>query len=82
MAAYRLGTLYERGHGVPADKAKAMHWYTVAANAGNRKAMHNLAVAYAEGSGVKKDYAQRRQLVHQGREPRARRLPVQSRGAL
>jgi localization factor PodJL len=47
VAQYRLGTLYERGQGVAADPAKAAHWYEMAANQGNRKAMHNLAVAYA-----------------------------------
>ena len=47
VAQYRLGTLYERGQGVPSDTAKAMHWYELAANQSNRKAMHNLAVAYA-----------------------------------
>ena len=49
VAQYRLGTLYERGQGVPADATKAVHWYELAANQGNRKAMHNLAVAYAGG---------------------------------
>jgi localization factor PodJL len=47
VAQYRLGTLYERGQGVTADPAKAAHWYEMAANQGNRKAMHNLAVSYA-----------------------------------
>jgi localization factor PodJL len=40
-----------------ADQSKAVQWYSVAAKAGNRKAMHNLAVAYAQGSGVQKDMA-------------------------
>ena len=53
VAQYRLGTLYERGQGVVADPAKASHWYELAANQGNRKAMHNLAVFYAS----KKDMA-------------------------
>lgn len=56
VAQYRLGTLFERGQGVAADPVKAMHWYELAANQGNRKAMHNLAVAYASGS--KKDMAE------------------------
>lgn len=49
VAEYRLGTLYERGQGVASDPVKAMHWYELAASQGNRKAMHNLAVAYASG---------------------------------
>jgi localization factor PodJL len=55
VAQYRLGTLYERGQGVAADGAKAVHWYGLAAAQGNRKAMHNLAVAHASGSGSKKN---------------------------
>ncbi len=58
VAQYRLGTLYERGQGVPADAAKAAHWYEMAANQGNRKAMHNLAVAYAGGVAGKKNMAE------------------------
>ncbi|HET7086275.1 MAG TPA: hypothetical protein VFI23_15975 [Rhizomicrobium sp.] len=55
VAQYRLGTLYERGQGVTADAAKAMHWYELSANQGNRKAMHNLAVAYTAGAAGKKN---------------------------
>ena len=58
VAEYRLGTLYERGQGVPADGAQAAHWYEMAANQGNRKAMHNLAVAYAGVVGGKKNMAE------------------------
>lgn len=47
VAQYRLGTMYERGQGVPADSARAAQWYEKSANQGNRKAMHNLAVSYA-----------------------------------
>jgi len=53
-----LGYLFERGKGVSTDAAKATHWYQAAAMQGNRKAMHNLAVAYAEGTGTKKDPAE------------------------
>jgi localization factor PodJL len=58
MAAYRLGTLYERGHGVPTNAKKAIELYGIAAKQGNRKAMHNLAVAFAEGTGVPKNLQQ------------------------
>ena len=58
VAQYRLGTLYERGQGIPADPTKAAYWYEMAANQGNRKAMHNLAVAYASGSAGKKNMAE------------------------
>ncbi|HWU56030.1 MAG TPA: hypothetical protein VN175_11060 [Rhizomicrobium sp.] len=55
VAQYRLGTMYERGQGVAADSAKAIHWYEMAAAQGNRKAMHNLAVAYASGPTAKRN---------------------------
>ena len=35
-----------------------LKWYLAAANQGNRKAMHNLAVAYAEGAAGKKNTAE------------------------
>ncbi len=58
VAQYRLGTLYERGQGVPTDAAKAAHWYELAANQGNRKAMHNLAVSFASGTARGKNMAE------------------------
>jgi len=50
--------MYERGEGVAANPALAAKWYQAAANLGNRKAMHNLAVSFAEGSTGKKDMAE------------------------
>jgi localization factor PodJL len=47
--------LYERGQGIAADSAKAVHWYEMAAGQGNRKAMHNLAVAYASSPAAKRN---------------------------
>ena len=41
-----------------ADPAVAMHWYEEAAMQGNRKAMHQLAVSYAEGWGATRNYAE------------------------
>jgi TPR repeat protein len=43
LAEYRLGTLYEKGLGVPLDTKIAADWYAKAAELGNVKAMHNLA---------------------------------------
>ncbi|MEY4707428.1 MAG: hypothetical protein RJB58_1151 [Pseudomonadota bacterium] len=50
--------MYERGQGVPADGARAAQWYERSANQGNRKAMHNLAVAHASGAPGKKNMAE------------------------
>jgi localization factor PodJL len=54
-AQYRLGSIYEKGLGVPKDLAAAQTWYSRAADAGNVKAMHNLAVLHAEGAGGEPD---------------------------
>ncbi len=52
-AQYRLGKLYETGAaGVPQDDVQARMWTERAANAGNRNAMHNLGLMYAEGRGI------------------------------
>ena len=52
-AQYRLGKLYETGAaGVPQDDAQARLWTERAAVAGNRNAMHNLGLMYAEGRGA------------------------------
>ena len=58
VAQYRLGTMYERGQGVPADGTRAAQWYERSANQGNRKAMHNLAVSHASGAPGKKNMAE------------------------
>ncbi|HXM00216.1 MAG TPA: TetR family transcriptional regulator [Rhizomicrobium sp.] len=53
VAEYWLGTMVERGHGVPADAVAARHLYEASARKGNVKAMYNLAVANAQGRGIK-----------------------------
>lgn len=55
-AQYRLAVLYERGDGVAKDLGLAKSWYQRAAEQGNVKAMHNLAVAVSRESG-NADYA-------------------------
>jgi len=52
VSQYRLATLYERGTGVPKDRALAEAWYRRAAEQGNVLAMHNLASLYASGGGA------------------------------
>ena len=56
QAQYRLGTFYERGFGVKADRARAAAWYQRAAEQGNIKAMHNLAVLSANQTDELPDY--------------------------
>jgi localization factor PodJL len=48
--------MYEKGTGVKKDLEAARRLYTAAAEKGNAKAMHNLAVLYAEGALAKPDY--------------------------
>jgi hypothetical protein len=54
-AQYNLGYMYEKGKGVPADKARAAEFYRKAAEQGVDKAEYKLGVLYASGAGVKKD---------------------------
>ena len=49
--------MFEKGVGTPRDANLARVWYTRAAEQGNAKAMHNLAVLHAEGVSGKPDYA-------------------------
>ena len=50
MAQYMVGALYSKQ-----DTARAFSWFEQAALRGNVKAMHNLAIAYAEGLGTRQD---------------------------
>ncbi len=58
-AQFKLGSFYEKGSGVIRDLAQAKLWYGRAAERGNVRAMHNLAVVYAENPAAngKPDYA-------------------------
>ncbi|MFC7663001.1 hypothetical protein ACFQWF_09775 [Methylorubrum suomiense] len=47
-AQFKLGNAYEKGSGVVRDIAQAKSWYGRAADMGNTRAMHNLAVLHAE----------------------------------
>lgn len=50
-AQYRLAKLYEQGIGVTTDPAMARQLTEMAARAGNRIAMHDLGLYYADGRG-------------------------------
>jgi len=53
MAQYLVATLYQDG--ANADPHQAFAWFEAAALRGNVKAMHDLAIAYAEGQGTAHD---------------------------
>lgn len=49
--------MYERGQGVTKDPGRARSWYQAAAEKGNVKAMHNLAVSLSSGGAGTADYS-------------------------
>lgn len=53
-----LGSLYERGLGVPQDYGQAASWYRKAAEQGNADAQDGLGWLYFQGHGVPQDYTQ------------------------
>jgi localization factor PodJL len=55
-AIFRLGTFYEKGMAVKKDIDIARRYHVMAAERGNAKAMHNLAVLDADGGGKGADY--------------------------
>ena len=58
-AQYRVGGHYEKGLGVTRDVGLAKTWYQRAAEKGNARAMHNLAVLVAEaGANGRPDYGE------------------------
>jgi TPR repeat protein len=52
-AQFILGTLYAEG--IKPNARLAFDWFSAAASRGNVKAMHNLAIAYLNGTGVTQD---------------------------
>ncbi len=51
-AEFELGAMFHDGDGIDQDYAKALEWYTKAAQAGNRQAAFNLALMYRNGEGT------------------------------
>ena len=52
-----LGEMYETGDGIPKDYAKALEWYTKAAEQGDAEAQFKLGEIYYYSRGVPQDYA-------------------------
>ncbi len=75
-AQFRLGGLYEKGLGVKKDLATARDLYLAAAEKGNGKAMHNLAVLYAEGVDGPPDYNKASVWFHKAADHGVERQPV------
>ncbi|MCB1724537.1 MAG: sel1 repeat family protein [Gammaproteobacteria bacterium] len=57
-AALYLGYIFKQGIGVPADDARAFHWYLRAAEDGSPAAQYEVALMFELGSGVAQDLGQ------------------------
>ncbi len=55
-AQHNLGLMYQNGHGLKRDDAKAVQWYRRAARQGYAPAQNKLGVMYRRGLAVSKDY--------------------------
>jgi TPR repeat protein len=55
-----IGSMYERGVGVPQDVAQAIQWYARGEQADSAAAMRAMGALYESGTGVAQDYAQAR----------------------
>lgn len=51
-----LALMHHNGQGMPQNYAKAVEWYTRAADQGFARAQANLGVMYGKGQGVPQDY--------------------------
>ncbi len=58
QAQWFLGSMYEKGQGVPQDYAEAVKWHRKAAEQGLAEAQFSLGVMYYGGQGVPQDYAE------------------------
>ena len=67
-AMYNLGNLYDDGHGVPQDSAKAREWYEKAADKGSAEAMFTLGLHYDYGQGVAQDSGKAREWYEKAAE--------------
>lgn len=77
-AAFNLGFCYECGVGVPKDEEKALHYYYIAANAGNAQGQYEVAMAYLLGkNGFQVDVNEAKKYLDaaiEQEEPRAYKL--------
>jgi len=55
LSQFVLGTIYDKGLGVPQDYKTAVKWYRLSAEQGDANAQQNLGDMYEEGKGVIKD---------------------------
>lgn len=55
-AQYRLGLMYDYGHGVPQDDRLALTWYRKAAIQGHAEAQFRVGAMYDTGQGTARNY--------------------------
>ena len=56
FAQFNLGTLYDKGKGVPQDYKEAVKWYRLAAEQGLAEAQYIMGLMHDKGKGVPQDY--------------------------
>ena len=81
-AQFRYASMLEKGQGVKKDLVHARRLYLAAAAKGNGKAMHNLAVLYAEGIEGRPDYSNPAQWFRKAPMPRTPHRPDHPRALL
>ncbi len=59
QAMRRIGTLYEKGNGVPRNYQMAMQFYKRAASLGDARAMVDIGWLYERGRGGPRNYSDR-----------------------
>ena len=72
-AQFYLGSMCDKGRGVPEDDAKAVHWYRMAAEQGVVDAQNRLGEMYEGGQGVSKSA---KKAVHWFRKGAEGGLPI------
>ena len=60
-ASFLLGTLFEKGEGVPQKMDQAIYWYQKSALMGDKHALNRLGILHATGKGLEKDLEKARQ---------------------
>jgi len=68
FAQHRLGTLYDRGVGVPQDHKQAVKWFRKSAEQGFDGAQLNLGWLYQSGEGVPQDHKQAAKWIRKAAE--------------
>ncbi len=67
-AQFKVGLIYYRGQGVPADYSEALNWFRKAALQGHPLARYNAGYMYEKGEGTPQDYLEAAKYYRQAAE--------------